>query len=734
MAAPVSSTIPAPSLQFRQTLVPSEAETQPIQVYNLDPLAQHFIPVAVNANLGQECVSVEPVVDDEDVLVTWMSGKEVNSPASQLRKAEKHEDLLPLLPFMDDPELSAFPTPAKPALKSSNLPTVEVKIPGAIFIDKVLPSPSSVLVPHPSFSPSYFVDLGNSVTASGFDGAGFCYPAGTPNFLGARIPLRHTNLKIGRWRHLLIGYEDAHICQHLEYGFPLGLNEVPDIESSTRNHGSSYNFYPYIDKFVIGEVTKVGLTGPFQEAPWTDLVCAPLMTAAKKPDGRRAVFDATYGERSLNKATPTDEYLGQPCVYTFPKINDFRLMILRCGRNSYMFKRDLHRYYLQLPLCPSEYHRVAFVWRGLIFFFIALMFGLRHSGLQGQKTTDAVAWIHRKSGLDSPEEREFNICNYSDDLGGVENSFERAKESFLGLASLFDDLGLAESSSKASPPSKQMVYLGVHFDTEKMEMSVPAEKLSELKAEIDKWARKTTITKKELQGLLGRLFWIAKVVRFSRIFMGRLLAQLRKMSGQKDHEKVKLEDQSRKDLLWWSKFLRFFNGISMIINEEAIPLSLEQLLDTPEKVCAGDATPSGIGAWHSGEYWSQLVPDHLRSFPIHILEFWAVIVSCKLWGDQWTGKVIQIFTDNDPVADVIIKEKPKDPEMLSLLREFIYIVCEKKFIPVLRKISSGDNILADHISRRFDEDAAKKSFRKHGLHHMKLITAPDTFFRTNAPW
>jgi hypothetical protein len=59
---------------------------------------------------------------------------------------------------------------------------------------------------------------------------------------------------------------------------------------------------------------------------------------------------------------------------------------------------------------------------------------------------------------------------------------------------------------------------------------------------------------------------------------------------------------------------------------------------------------------------------------------------------------------------------------------------EKKFIPVLRKISSGDNILADHISRRFDEDAAKKSFRKHGLHHMKLITAPDSFFRTNAPW
>lgn len=63
------------------------------------------------------------------------------------------------------------------------------------------------------------------------------------------------------------------------------------------------------------------------------------MTAPKKPDSRRAVFDATYEDKSLNNATPTDMYLGQPCVYTFPKINDFRMMILKSGRDSYMWKR-----------------------------------------------------------------------------------------------------------------------------------------------------------------------------------------------------------------------------------------------------------------------------------------------------------------------------------------------------------------------------------------------------------
>ena len=198
--------------------------------------------------------------------------------------------------------------------------------------------------------------------------------------------------------------------------------------------------------------------------------------------------------------------------------------------------------------------------------------------------------------------------------------------------------------------------------------------------------------------------------------------------------KVKLEEQSRKDLLWWSRFLRNYNGVTMIMNEEAIPLSLEQLLDTPDKVCAGDATPSGIGAWHSLEYWSQPAPNHLRGLPIHILEFWAVVVSCRLWGEQWSGQVIQIFTDNDSVADVITYEKPRDPAMLSLLREFIFIVCQHKFIPVMRKISSEDNKLADHISRRFDHTAATLLFKQHGLHDMKLITAPDTFFKLSEPW
>ena len=229
-----------------------------------------------------------------------------------------------------------------------------------------------------------------------------------------------------------------------------------------------------------------------------------------------------------------------------------------------MWKRDLHRFFLQIPLDPTEYRNVGFVWRGLFFFFVCLMFGLRHSGLQGQRITDALSWIHRQQGLDTPSEKPFNCINYSDDLGGAETDRWRAEDSFRKLGALLVELGLAESVDKARTPSTCMTYLGVEFNSVTMTMSIPPEKLAEVKDEIHRWCRKTTAVKKCLQSLLGKLFWVSRVVRHSRTFMGRLLAQLREMSDKPANRKVKLSEDCRKDLVWWNLFLKEYNGITMI--------------------------------------------------------------------------------------------------------------------------------------------------------------------------
>ena len=647
----------------------------------------------------------------------------------------------PSLPFVDEDHSDphSVGSPAKPLIKASLLKDVAFVLPMnkegryEVFVDKILPPLSVAHEPHEAFSTDYFVALHKLVSAPGPS-----HKKGTPNYLGARIPLQHTTLKMDRWRYHLRGYEHVDICQFLEFGFPLGLQSDPEpvLQSSLRNHGSAYQFYTWIDEFLQTGIKLGDMAGPFLSSPFDKPHISPLMTAIKKPNGRRAVFDASFGDLSLNNNTPSDFYLGQPISYAFPKIEDFKRLVLNCGRGCMIWKRDLSRYFLQIPLDPLEYSLVAFIWRSKLFFFCGLMFGLRHSGFQGQKITDGVTWIHRRLGLETVSEKMYNSINYSDDIGGCEESLDRANAAYDALAVLLTDLGLRESKSKAHPPSTCMPYLGVEFDTVAMVMRVPPEKVSELQDDLGSWSRKTTSTKKNLQQLLGKLFWVARCVRFSRGFMSRLLAQLKAMHKLGDNKKAPLSDECRQDIKWWDRYLRRFNGCELLYPTDPLDLSLDQLLDSSAMVNCGDAQPMGGGSYFGNEYWSRQFPKWLQDpkLPIHLKEFWVVVVSAWLWGNQWRGHLVYIFCDNTAVVEVLQKERPKDPGMQELLREFLFIVCSRGFTPVFRKIGTKSNETADFISRRHDRIATQEFFAAKNLPQRNLIEAPDHLFSLRSNW
>ena len=83
------------------------------------------------------------------------------------------------------------------------------------------------------------------------------------------------------------------------------------------------------------------MTGPFRTPPFDSIHVSPLMTAPKKPDSRRAVFDATFGEFSLNKNTIADRYCDSPCIYDYPTVDDFKQLVLNAG-NTYATVCRLH--------------------------------------------------------------------------------------------------------------------------------------------------------------------------------------------------------------------------------------------------------------------------------------------------------------------------------------------------------------------------------------------------------
>ena len=629
----------------------------------------------------------------------------------------------PLLPFtgQDVSEIDFIHVkPVPPEIKVSSLKTALFYLPDAkLFMDKHLPDPEPKfmerLTPNSSFSPDYFTALHNLVFAPGPS-----YPAGTYNYKGARISLAHTSLNIPSWKSLLMEYPKKELVDFLEFGFPIGVDIDGYTEPSLKNHSSSYMYYSHIDKFCVKEIARAGLTGPFGNAPFSSYQTSPMMTSFKKPSSRRPVFDASFGS-SLNKITPQDYYLSYRAEYDFPKLDDLENMILEVGKGALLWKRDLARYFLQLPLDPVDYRRTGFIWHQNYFYFVSYMFGLRHSGWAGQSITNAVTWIHRGLGVQY-DGSPFRSLNYSDDLAGAEPP-ERAEAAFEAMGDLLTQLGLDEAAAKASPPQTEMEYLGVHFNSLTFKKSIPPSKMAQLKETLFSWLKKKNCTKKALQSLTGQLLWVARCVSFSRCFLCRLLAGLRTLSEQ--HHKMTISPEMHLDILWWYSYIKEFNGVSFMIDPKNTTLSY-----------AGDACKRGAGGFHGQEYWSRLLPAEMCGDdpPIHLKEFFVLLISVRIWGPTWSGQAVEIFCDNTAVVEVCVHQKPRDIQMAKFLREYLLLVVTYKFHPVVKKITTTDNWIADFLSREFSPEEHVAFFDKHRMSPMKLISVPDSEFRLSASW
>ena len=158
----------------------------------------------------------------------------------------------------------------------------------------------------------------------------------------------------------------------------------------------------------------------------------------------------------------------------------------------------------------------------------------------------------------------------------------------------------------------------------------------------------------------------------------------------------------------------------------------------PSVQISGDACPMGYGIWNPGsnEYFSSKFPLHLQDsqIPIHIKEFLCLILASKAWGENWAGKTVQIFCDNDAVCDVVSYLKPKDSKMQVYLREFLYWVCRYNFHPIVSKIDTKENDIADFLSRNYSDSDADLFFTRENLPPQTKLSNIESDFELEADW
>ena len=356
-------------------------------------------------------------------------------------------------------------------------------------------------------------------------------------------------------------------------------------------------------------------------------------------------------------------------------------MIHHAGTGCLIFKRDLKAAYRQIPIDPGDYKYLGYSWNGQFYFDTRLAMGQRTSALACQRSTRPVAYIMNSQG--------YCITVYLDDFIGVEPPC-RAWQSYYALKDILSDLGLEENFPKAHAPDQIQEVLGILIDTRNMTMSVTSGRLSEIKLLISDWLQRKSATKRQMQSLLGKLMYISKCVRQSRIFVNRILSVMRKL--KQPFYKVKLSAEFRKDLLWWDEFLVIFNGVSIIP---------DVMWKAPDAIISTDACLTGCGGVSADSYFRSPFPDSIlhQNLSIHELEMLAIVVAVKVWRRDLPGQRLLIYCDNEASVWALNSGRTVGSFTASCLREIWFYACSVQLEIRGVHLPGVENRKADYLSR-----------------------------------
>ena len=256
----------------------------------------------------------------------------------------------------------------------------------------------------------------------------------------------------------------------------------------------------------------------------------------------------------MNAGVDGETYLGSKFCLTLPSVEYIAHKVKQLGKESLLYKIDISRALCHVPIDPGDYNLLGL---HFISYFInkSLPFGYRHLSAIVQCLSDTIRYIMMKKG--------FHVTNYIDDIIS-QASPSQAEDSFSTLDELLRDLGLDLSQKKLIYPTTRVLCLGVIIDTESFTISVPEDKLYDIRHTSMQWQDKTSCSKKELQALLGKLLYITKCVQASRPFHNRMLQLLHQADKQ---QITRSEDFARN---WFMKFLPKFNGAAFFFHSRVL--------------------------------------------------------------------------------------------------------------------------------------------------------------------
>lgn len=466
------------------------------------------------------------------------------------------------------------------------------------------------------------------------------------------------------------------ILQGISNGFDIIDPEavLAPIECGNYNSTLGKNFSK-VDAQIKAELAE----GNYIKVKEKPLIVSALGAIPKQSGGIRLIHDCSRPcGQAVNNYAEIDSY-------KFQTVEEFLDMV---KPNCFMGKIDLKSAYRSIKISKASQRATGLKWcidgEDTYLADTCLPFGAKASPGIFHRITQAVKWMMARKGF-------HNIVVYLDDFAFTGSTREECMLIMNTLIGLLRKLGFHISWDKVEGPSQQVTFLGVRVDSVSMSCSIPEEKITKIRYELVKFADRKRASKNQLQSLVGKLSWVARVVPAGRIYLRALIAGITKLKLAR--HKLVLTTEMLQDIQWWFEVMPKINGYFPIRDRR------------PIETLVMDACNEGGGVAFAGDWayinWQCDLPQ-AAGLHINYKEVLCAWVAAKRWGHLWVNRRIIMFTDSILAKGMLDKAKACDPLVVTALKELFMLSVIFNFHIIPKYIPGKVNHLADCISRLHD--------------------------------
>lgn len=513
-----------------------------------------------------------------------------------------------------------------------------------------------------------------------------------------------SQLYLPAWEHELECENDPLLKEFLLHGITYGFDIVDSVEDIGGYEQDNYSSAllgesgEYVNTLILKELDQ-GLYIRTKDKPR----CVHALGAVPKSDGCsfRPITDCRQplGE-SINCHMDSTAM-----KFSYNSVDNISgAMTAGC----YMAVLDIAHAYRSVSINPLHWSLQGIKWLvdGKLEYLLdtRICFGLRCAPFIFTRLSEfIVRCMHRRGYV--------RVFQYLDDFIIMEDSQEKCCQAQTLLIRLLHSLGFNISWKKVISPSQKVRFLGVNFDSQRMKLSLPEDKLVKLHAELRFFQDRSRATKRQLQRLCGHLSHCAKVIRGGRTFSNRIIALLQGL--KEGNPRIKLSPCFKLDIEWWQSWSHSFNGEACLIERN---FGQGPVIET-------DSCLQGYGAvsgrdWIAGFFNTSVVPDFLAELEashshwrnsevptsggrldINCCEIIPVVQAMHRWGRDWNNSQVLFLSDNTQVVQMINRGISASKNCMTCIRNLFWLSVKYNCHLVARYIPGKENVIPDRLSR-----------------------------------